>query len=106
MQQMGDIILEAAKLVLEAMPLLSIDRQECRPGSMRSPKRSSAIEEQRRPDPRPGPQGALSRQPKGDAHGNAMNFIIGTELYDHLEKVVDRFEDVSNEINAIVIDHL
>ena len=35
-----------------------------------------------------------------------MNFIIGAELYDHLEKVVDRFEDVSNEINALVIDHL
>ena len=35
-----------------------------------------------------------------------MNFIIGTEIYDHLEKVVDRLEDVSNEINALVIDHL
>jgi hypothetical protein len=33
-----------------------------------------------------------------------MNFIIGSELYDHLEKVVDRIEDVSNEINSIVID--
>jgi uncharacterized protein Yka (UPF0111/DUF47 family) len=33
-----------------------------------------------------------------------MQFIIGTELYDHLEKVVDRFEDVSNKINALVID--
>jgi uncharacterized protein Yka (UPF0111/DUF47 family) len=35
-----------------------------------------------------------------------MNFIIGSEMYDHLEKVVDRIEDVSNEINAIVIDQL
>jgi uncharacterized protein len=35
-----------------------------------------------------------------------MNFIVGSELYDHLEKVVDRIEDVSNEINAIVIDQL
>jgi len=35
-----------------------------------------------------------------------MNFIVGTDLYDHLEKVVDRLEDVSNEINAIVVDHL
>jgi uncharacterized protein len=35
-----------------------------------------------------------------------MNFIIGTEVYDHLEKVVDRFEDVSNEINSLVTDHL
>ena len=38
--------------------------------------------------------------------GDAMHFIIGAEIYDHLEKVVDRFEDVSNEINSLVIDHL
>ena len=35
-----------------------------------------------------------------------MRFNIGNELYDHLEKVVDRFEDVSNEINSLVIDHV
>ena len=29
-----------------------------------------------------------------------MKFVIGSELYDHLEKVVDRFEDVANEINS------
>ena len=38
--------------------------------------------------------------------GDAMRFNIGNELYDHLEKVVDRFEDVSNEINSLVIDHV
>ena len=38
--------------------------------------------------------------------GNAMKYIIGSELYDHLEKVVDRFEDVANEINSIVVDQL
>jgi uncharacterized protein len=38
--------------------------------------------------------------------GGAMKFIVGSELYDHLEKVVDRFEDVANEINSIVIDQL
>ena len=35
-----------------------------------------------------------------------MDFIIGTEIYDRLENVVDRFEDVSNEISALVIDNL
>jgi uncharacterized protein Yka (UPF0111/DUF47 family) len=39
-------------------------------------------------------------------HGDPMKFLIGSEIYDHLEKVVDRFEDVSNEINSIVVDHL
>ncbi|MBS4084256.1 MAG: DUF47 domain-containing protein [Rhizobiales bacterium] len=39
-------------------------------------------------------------------NGNAMDFIIGAEIYDHLEKVIDRFEDVANEISALVTDHL
>ncbi len=37
--------------------------------------------------------------------GGAMGYIVGAEIYDHLEKVVDRFEDVANKISAIVIEH-
>jgi hypothetical protein len=37
--------------------------------------------------------------------GNAMFYIVGREIYSHLEKVLDRFEDVANEISGIVIDH-
>ncbi|MCP8940924.1 DUF47 domain-containing protein [Alsobacter sp. SYSU M60028] len=41
-------------------------------------------------------------------HGKTdpMAFIVGTEIYSHLEKVVDRFEDIANEIHAIVIEHV
>jgi uncharacterized protein Yka (UPF0111/DUF47 family) len=38
--------------------------------------------------------------------GNAMAFIVGAEIYDHLEKVVDRFEDVANRISGIVIEQV
>jgi predicted phosphate transport protein (TIGR00153 family) len=38
--------------------------------------------------------------------GNAMAFIVGSEIYDHLEKVVDRFEDVANRIGGIVIEQV
>ena len=38
--------------------------------------------------------------------GNAMGFIVGIEIYDHLEKVVDRFEDVANRISGIVIEQV
>jgi predicted phosphate transport protein (TIGR00153 family) len=38
--------------------------------------------------------------------GDAMGFIIGAEIYDHLEKVIDRFEDVANRINGIMVEHL
>ena len=41
-------------------------------------------------------------------HRNAstMDFIVGAEIYDHLEKVADRFDDVANEINSIVIEQV
>jgi len=35
-----------------------------------------------------------------------MAFVIGNEIYDHLEKVVDRFDDVANEINGIVVEQV
>ena len=38
--------------------------------------------------------------------GNAMDFVVGTEIYKHLEKVADRFDDVANEINSIVIEQV
>ena len=37
---------------------------------------------------------------------NAMDFIVGAEIYDHLEKVADRFDDVANEIISIVIEQV
>jgi uncharacterized protein Yka (UPF0111/DUF47 family) len=39
------------------------------------------------------------------ADGNPMRFIVEREIYSHLEKVVDRFEDVANEIQGLVLDH-
>jgi predicted phosphate transport protein (TIGR00153 family) len=42
---------------------------------------------------------------QANREGNAMGYIVGREIYSHLEKVLDRFEDVANEISGIVIDH-
>ena len=33
-------------------------------------------------------------------------YLIGSEIYGQLEKVVDRFEDVANEISGIVIENV
>ncbi|MEQ1509075.1 MAG: DUF47 family protein [Sphingopyxis sp.] len=40
-------------------------------------------------------------------HGkkNTLHFIVSREIYQHLERVVDRLEDVANEIDGLVIDH-
>jgi uncharacterized protein len=35
-----------------------------------------------------------------------MAFIIGSAMYEHLEKVVDRFENVANRVSDILIEHL
>jgi uncharacterized protein len=32
--------------------------------------------------------------------------VIGQEIFDHLEAVVDRFDDVANEIQSIVIEQV
>jgi uncharacterized protein Yka (UPF0111/DUF47 family) len=40
------------------------------------------------------------------ADGDAMGFFVQRELYGALERTVDRFEDVANEIQGLVIDHV
>ncbi|MBB3461157.1 DUF47 domain-containing protein [Rhizobium sp. BK377] len=40
------------------------------------------------------------------ASGNAMAYMIGSEIYSNLEKIVDRFEDVANEISGVVIENV
>jgi hypothetical protein len=43
---------------------------------------------------------------RGVGQTDPMAFIVGSEIYDHLEKVVDRFEDVANEISGVLIENL
>ena len=38
--------------------------------------------------------------------GNAMDYIVGIEVFNHLERVMDRFEDVAHRISGIVIEQL
>ncbi|QNE31461.1 DUF47 domain-containing protein [Sphingomonas sp. NBWT7] len=40
-----------------------------------------------------------------EAGGDPMRFVVDREIYKHLEKISDAFEDVANEIDGIVIDH-
>ncbi len=39
------------------------------------------------------------------ANPDPMAFIVAKEIYKHLERVADAFEDVANEIDSLVIDH-
>jgi predicted phosphate transport protein (TIGR00153 family) len=103
MQAMGDIILHGSKLMLEAMPLLaSIPNNASRLAALT--EEIIRIEDQADQLHDEGRKALFVAH--RDGAGGAMHFLIGTELYDHLESVVDRLEDVSNEINALIVDQL
>jgi uncharacterized protein len=105
MQQMGEIILQSAKLVLEAVPLLSsIGKNAGRLGILTT--KLVTIEEEADDLYNRGLKALFLSNRSEEGQGNPMKFVVGSELYDHLEKVVDRFEDVANEINSIVVDQL
>jgi predicted phosphate transport protein (TIGR00153 family) len=101
MRQMADIILRCAELTVDAVSLL---------GSMReNAGRINAIAEEitRLEDQADelNDQGIKALFLK-HRNGNTMDFIVGNEIYDHLEKVVDRFEDVANRISGILIEQV
>lgn len=101
MLQMAAMAPVAARLVQQAMPLLSsIGKNHTELHAITE----QIIEIEERSDQ----LHDAGRKALFVAHrnGNAMDFIIGGEIYDHLEKVIDRFEDVANEISALVTDHL
>jgi predicted phosphate transport protein (TIGR00153 family) len=103
MRAMGEVILRASQLMLEAMPLLSAMNKN-------AARLHAITEEIIRIEDRADHFHDEGRRAlyfaNRNGQGGAMHFLIGTELYDHLESVVDRLEDVSNEINALIIDQL
>jgi hypothetical protein len=101
MRQMGDSIVEAAGLVEEAMPLFrSISAQAARLGGIA--ERITQIEG-RADDIH---DSGLRELYRTHAASDPMAFVVGNEIYNHLEEVVDRFDDVANEINGVVLDYV
>jgi predicted phosphate transport protein (TIGR00153 family) len=101
MRDMADAIVTSAQLVREATPLLrSIDAEAARLAGIT--ERISQIEGQTDELHDLG----LKELYKHHGPADAMAFIVGNEVYDHLEKVVDRFDDVANEIHGIVLEYV
>lgn len=100
MRDMSGIVVEAARITAEAIPLLrSLGNNAGRLHDLTA--RLIRIEGDA-DDIHDAGLKALFK-----AHGATapMDFIVGREIYSHLEKIVDRFEDVANEIQGLVIDH-
>jgi predicted phosphate transport protein (TIGR00153 family) len=100
MRDMSGIIVEAARITAEAVPLLrSLGSNANRLHELT--ERLVQIEGHADEIHDAG----LKALFKAQAETKPMAFMIGREIYSHLEKVVDRFEDVANEIQGLVIDH-
>jgi predicted phosphate transport protein (TIGR00153 family) len=100
-KQMGDAIVTAAGLVQEAMPLLSSINTNAGRIS-RISEQISHIEGEADELHDSG----LQELYRANQPSNSMSFFIGVEVYDHLEKVVDRFDDVAKEIHGIVLENV
>jgi predicted phosphate transport protein (TIGR00153 family) len=101
MREMGDIILQAAELTRRTVPLL-------RAIGKNVSQIHAFAEEITRIEERADHLHDQGRKALFLAHrqSDLMAFIVGNEIYEHLEKVVDRFEDVANNIDAIVVEHV
>ncbi|MER2534619.1 MAG: DUF47 domain-containing protein [Rhizobiaceae bacterium] len=101
MHEMGVVVVEAARLTAESVPLLhrigaNVQRlSELTERIIKAEEKADHLHEA-------GLKDLFRRHGRGDA----MAYLIGSEIYGQLEKVVDRFEDVANEISGVVIENV
>jgi uncharacterized protein len=101
MQEMGGLLVECANLTGRALPLLQAIGQNV-------PMITAITEEITKLEGRVDDLHDIGLKELFLKHRNAntMDFIVGAEIYEHLEKVADRFDDVANEINSIMIEQV
>jgi len=103
MRDMVGIVIDSARLMAEAIPLL----RDVGPNGARLhelTERMVRMESHADDIHRAGLKKAYQRFAGAGAEG-PMQFMVVREIYKHLERIVDSFEDIANEIDDIVIDH-
>ena len=99
MREMVGMIAEAAALTAEGLPLL---RDISRNGARLHEITEKIVRLEGAADD----VHAAGLKLAFNAHsGQPIQFIVAREIYKHLERITDAFEDVANEIDGIVIDH-
>jgi len=102
--QMKDIALltlDASRLIAEALPLLrDVERNGHRLHELTG--RIVQLEGQVDGLHDAGMKAAFLAQ---KAKSDPLAFMVSREIYKHLERIADAFEDVANEIDSLVIDH-
>ncbi len=100
MIDMAAIIVDAARLTAEAMPLLrdvaknGVRLHELTERLVRMEGHADEIHD-----------AGVKKAFKLHGATDTLKFIVAREIYKHLERIVDALEDVANEIDGIVIDH-
>ena len=100
MRDMGAIVIDAARVTAEAIPLLrDIGKNGARLHELT--ERLVRMESHADVIHAAGLKKALHQ------HGaeNTLQFVVDREVYKHLERITDAFEDVADEIDGIVIEH-
>lgn len=100
MKRMVEIIVQAAGLTAQAVPML-------RDISRNGPKIHGLTEQlvHLESDADVVHAAGLKKAFQQHSQTSPMQFIVAREIYKHLERITDAFEDVANEIDGIVIDH-
>ena len=99
MRDLTGIIIEAARVAAEAIPLL---RSIGTSGAALSQLTERIIEIEGDAD-EIGDRGMKTLFETCQDH--PMRFIVGKEIYERLAAIIARFEDIANEIQGLVIDH-
>jgi predicted phosphate transport protein (TIGR00153 family) len=101
LRQMGDAIVRCASLMRDAVPLL----ERISPNAARINELCEQIRhiENEADDIH---DAGITQLYRRCAPGEALRFIAVREVFDQLEKVVDSFDDVANEIEGIVVEHV
>jgi predicted phosphate transport protein (TIGR00153 family) len=100
MREMSALAAQAARLVVEAIPLL---RSVGKNGARLDRITENIVHLEGAADDLHAE--GLKALFKREGDQRPMAYFVGREVYSHLERVLDGFEDVANEIQGLVIDH-
>ncbi len=101
MKEMAEKVLGATRLIDQGLPLL---RDVTRNGDKLHELTAQVVRMEGEVDSIHD-RGLKSNYTRAKDTGDTLRFMVGREIYKHLERIADEFEDVANQIDGIVVDH-
>jgi predicted phosphate transport protein (TIGR00153 family) len=101
MKAMASQIVGAVKLIDEALPLL---RKITRSGKRLHELTGQIVSMEGAVD-KMHESGLKTNFVRAQTDGDTIRFIVEREIFKHLEKISDAFEDVANSIDGLAVDH-